>query len=92
MRSKFFGKPNGDGPPPQQTKLAFSTKSQPAPTKSDKHAKEGSSKETVKKEESDVVEQDDGRVSPERGEDVEMKDEIKSEEEVAADDSDSARE
>ncbi|GME23101.1 DNA ligase ATP-dependent [Neofusicoccum parvum] len=87
---KFFGKPNGDGPPPQQTKLAFSTKSQPAPTKSDKHAKEGSSKETVKKEESDVVEQDDGRVSPEKGEDVEMKDEIKSEEEVAADDSDSA--
>lgn len=39
-----------------------------------------------------MEEQENGRVSPEKDEDVEMKDEVKSEEEAAAGDSDSARE
>lgn len=88
---KFFGKPNGDNPPPQQSKLAFSTKSNPTSTKPEPKQKKEVSNNTVKKEESDVEEQENGRVSPEKDEDVEMKDEVKSEEEAAAGDSDSAQ-
>ncbi|KAL0261070.1 ATP-dependent DNA ligase Cdc17 [Diplodia seriata] len=83
---KFFGKPNGEGPPPKQTKLSFSTRANAAPAKSKKGEKED---DTVKKEQ-DNVEEQGGRVALAKDEDVEMKDEVKSEVDAAASDSDSA--
>ncbi|KAF4540551.1 DNA ligase ATP-dependent [Lasiodiplodia theobromae] len=84
---KFFGKPSGDGPPPQQTKLSFSTKANAASTKS--KTEEKKKDDTVKKE-NDVEEHKDSRGAPVKDEDVEMEDEVKPEEDAAATDSDSA--
>jgi DNA ligase-1 len=56
LYSKFFSKPNGSGPPPVQSKLAFSSKSTPSePTNGSRPAKSEDVQEDVDMEEPERV-------------------------------------